>query len=174
MHELQQFLGSDVTVCLDMGSFHLWIARHLYRFRPRQVLITNGQQILGVALPWGIAASILRPAEKILSISGERHAVLHVLRPQCVAAGVKRRGGNHGIVDRKAIPLGKTQSCFVDFHGERMNRQQAAQHGQNRMRQPTTSAFSGRATLANSLSTWTLMAPPVDGGFGKVGLGGIA
>jgi acetolactate synthase-1/2/3 large subunit len=71
VYELQQFLGSDVTVCLDMGSFHLWIARHLYSFRPRQVLISNGQQTLGVALPWGIAASIVRPAEKILSISGD-------------------------------------------------------------------------------------------------------
>jgi acetolactate synthase-1/2/3 large subunit len=71
VHELQQFLGSDITVCLDMGSFHLWIARHLYSFRPRQVLITNGQQTLGVALPWGIAASIVRPAEKVLSISGD-------------------------------------------------------------------------------------------------------
>jgi acetolactate synthase I/II/III large subunit len=63
VHELQQLVGSDVTVCLDMGSFHLWIAR--------QVLISNGQQTLGVALPWGIAASIVRPAEKILSISGD-------------------------------------------------------------------------------------------------------
>jgi acetolactate synthase-1/2/3 large subunit len=71
VHELQQFLSNDVTVCLDMGSFHLWIARHLYSFRPRQVLISNGQQTLGVALPWGIAASIVRPAEKILSISGD-------------------------------------------------------------------------------------------------------
>jgi acetolactate synthase-1/2/3 large subunit len=74
VHELQQFLGSDITVCLDMGSFHLWIARNLYSFRPRQVLISNGQQTLGVALPWGIAASIVRPAEKILSISGDAAA----------------------------------------------------------------------------------------------------
>ena len=71
VHDLQQFLGSDITVALDMGSFHLWIARHLYSFRPRQLLITNGQQTLGVALPWGIAASIVRPAEKVLSISGD-------------------------------------------------------------------------------------------------------
>lgn len=71
VHALQQFLASDVTVCLDMGSFHLWIARHLYSFRPRQVLISNGQQTLGVALPWGIAASLLRPNEKVLSISGD-------------------------------------------------------------------------------------------------------
>ena len=71
VHELQQFVGSDTTLCLDMGSFHLWIARHLYSFTPRHVLITNGQQTLGVALPWGIAASVVRPAEKILSISGD-------------------------------------------------------------------------------------------------------
>ena len=71
VHELQQFVGDDITVCLDMGSFHLWIAHHLYSFRPRQVLVTNGQQTLGVALPWAIAASIVRPGEKVLSISGD-------------------------------------------------------------------------------------------------------
>jgi acetolactate synthase I/II/III large subunit len=58
VHELKQFLGDDTTVCLDMGSFHLWIARHFYSFRPRQVLITNGQQTLGVALPWAIAGAL--------------------------------------------------------------------------------------------------------------------
>jgi acetolactate synthase I/II/III large subunit len=71
IHELKQFLTPDTTVCLDMGSFHLWIAHHLYSFRPRQVLITNGQQTLGVALPWAIAAAIVRPSEKIFSISGD-------------------------------------------------------------------------------------------------------
>ncbi|MEI9951276.1 MAG: acetolactate synthase AlsS [Pseudomonadota bacterium] len=69
--ELQKFLQPDVTLCLDMGSFHLWLARHLYSFRARQVLITNGQQTLGVALPWAIAASVVRPHEKVLSISGD-------------------------------------------------------------------------------------------------------
>jgi acetolactate synthase-1/2/3 large subunit len=69
--ELQPFLSSDVTLCLDMGSFHLWLARHLYSFKARQILISNGQQTLGVALPWAIAASIVRPSEKVLSISGD-------------------------------------------------------------------------------------------------------
>jgi acetolactate synthase-1/2/3 large subunit len=71
VHELQPLLGTDITLCLDMGSFHLWMARHLYSVKARQILITNGQQTLGVALPWAIAASIVRPAEKVLSISGD-------------------------------------------------------------------------------------------------------
>ena len=69
--ELQQLLTPDVTVCLDMGSFHLWLARHLYSFRARQILISNGQQTLGVALPWAIAAALVRPGEKVISISGD-------------------------------------------------------------------------------------------------------
>jgi len=69
--ELQNILTPDTTLCLDMGSFHLWMARHLYSFRARQVLISNGQQTLGVALPWAIAATLVRPSEKVLSISGD-------------------------------------------------------------------------------------------------------
>src|SRR6201998_2216712 len=53
------------------GSFHLWIAHFLFSFRARQILISNGQQTLGVALPWGIAACLVMPHEKTLSISGD-------------------------------------------------------------------------------------------------------
>jgi acetolactate synthase-1/2/3 large subunit len=69
--ELQRWLADDVTLCLDMGSFHLWIAHFLFSFRARQIMISNGQQTLGVALPWGIASCLLRPNEKTLSISGD-------------------------------------------------------------------------------------------------------
>ena len=68
---LQQFLTPDVTLCSDMGSFSLWLSRYLYSFRARQILISNGQQTLGVALPWAIAATLVRPNEKVLSISGD-------------------------------------------------------------------------------------------------------
>ena len=71
VHEIQKLLSDDMTLCLDMGSFHIWLARHLYSFRARQVLMTNGQQTLGVALPWAIAASLVRPGEKVISVSGD-------------------------------------------------------------------------------------------------------
>jgi acetolactate synthase-1/2/3 large subunit len=71
VHELQSVLSDDMTLCLDMGSFHIWLARHLYSFRARQILITNGQQTLGVGLPWAIAACLVRPGEKVMSISGD-------------------------------------------------------------------------------------------------------
>jgi acetolactate synthase-1/2/3 large subunit len=70
-HEIQDLLSDDMTLCLDMGSFHIWLARHLYSFRPRQILMSNGQQTLGVGLPWAIAACLVRPGEKVVSISGD-------------------------------------------------------------------------------------------------------
>jgi acetolactate synthase-1/2/3 large subunit len=71
VRELQALLSDDMTLCLDMGSFHIWLARHLYSFRARQILMTNGQQTLGVGLPWAIAACLVRPTEKVISISGD-------------------------------------------------------------------------------------------------------
>jgi acetolactate synthase-1/2/3 large subunit len=71
VNEFQQILDGDVTLCLDMGSFHIWMARHLTSFRPRQLLVSNGQQTLGVALPWAIAANLVRPSDRIISVSGD-------------------------------------------------------------------------------------------------------
>jgi len=71
IRELQDMLSSDMTICSDMGSFSIYLSRYLHSFRARQLLISNGQQTLGVALPWGIAASLVRPHEKVLSISGD-------------------------------------------------------------------------------------------------------
>ncbi|RLM21699.1 acetolactate synthase large subunit [Brenneria alni] len=68
---MQDIVNHDVTLCVDMGSFHIWLARYLYSFRARQVLMTNGQQTMGVALPWAIAASLIRPAQKVISVSGD-------------------------------------------------------------------------------------------------------
>jgi acetolactate synthase-1/2/3 large subunit len=71
VNELQALLSDDMTMCLDMGSFHIWLARYCYSFRARQILMTNGQQTLGVGLPWAIAACLVRPHEKVISISGD-------------------------------------------------------------------------------------------------------
>jgi acetolactate synthase I/II/III large subunit len=64
--ELQELLSDDMTLCLDMGSFHIWLARYLYSFRARQILMTNGQQTLGVGLPWAIAACLVRTIPSVV------------------------------------------------------------------------------------------------------------
>lgn len=69
--ELRDMIGDDVTVCCDIGSHYIWMARHFFSHEPRRLLFSNGQQTLGVALPWAIGASVARPGEKVVSISGD-------------------------------------------------------------------------------------------------------
>ncbi|MDW8844885.1 acetolactate synthase AlsS [Erwinia sp. MMLR14_017] len=68
---MQDIINSDVTLTVDMGSFHIWIARYLYSFRARQIMISNGQQTMGVALPWAIGAWLVDPGRKVVSVSGD-------------------------------------------------------------------------------------------------------
>lgn len=68
---MQDIVNSDVTLTVDMGSFHIWIARYLYSFRARQMMISNGQQTMGVALPWAIGAWLVNPGRKVVSVSGD-------------------------------------------------------------------------------------------------------
>ncbi len=60
-----------MTVTVDVGSHYIWMARHFRSYEPRHLLFSNGMQTLGVALPWGIAAALVRPNTQIISVSGD-------------------------------------------------------------------------------------------------------
>lgn len=68
---LRSAIDDNVTVTVDVGSHYIWMARHFRSYEPRRLLFSNGMQTLGVALPWGIAATLVHPGEKVVSISGD-------------------------------------------------------------------------------------------------------
>jgi acetolactate synthase I/II/III large subunit len=68
---LRDHLTDDATVACDVGSNYIYMARHFRCYRPRHLLFSNGQQTLGVALPWAIAAALVRPGTPIVSVSGD-------------------------------------------------------------------------------------------------------
>lgn len=68
---IRESLTDDTTVLCDVGSHYLFMARHFRTYRPRSLLFSNGQQTLGVALPWAIAASLARPGSPVFSVSGD-------------------------------------------------------------------------------------------------------
>ena len=67
----QAAVKDDETVTVDVGSHYIWMARNFKSYEPRHLLFSNGMQTLGVALPWGISAALLRPGKKVYSISGD-------------------------------------------------------------------------------------------------------
>ncbi|MBC9787120.1 acetolactate synthase AlsS [Carnobacterium maltaromaticum] len=68
---LQKLVTDEMTVTVDIGSHYIWMARHFRSYEPRHLLFSNGMQTLGVALPWAIAAALVRPTTQIISVSGD-------------------------------------------------------------------------------------------------------
>ena len=68
---LRDVLDEDATVACDIGSNYIFMARHFRVHEPRHLLFSNGQQTLGVALPWGIASALVRPGTQVVSVSGD-------------------------------------------------------------------------------------------------------
>jgi acetolactate synthase-1/2/3 large subunit len=71
IHDLRGMIGDDATVICDVGSIYIWMARYFFSYEPHHLLFSNGQQTLGVALPWAIATTLVRPGKKVISMSGD-------------------------------------------------------------------------------------------------------
>ena len=68
---LREELDDTATVACDIGSVYIYMARHFRVYEPRRLLFSNGQQTLGVALPWAMAACLVRPGTPVVSVSGD-------------------------------------------------------------------------------------------------------
>ncbi len=71
VHEFNKVIDEDTVVCCDIGSVYMWLARYLFSHIPHQILFSNGQQTLGVGLPWAMATKFAFPKKKVISISGD-------------------------------------------------------------------------------------------------------
>lgn len=68
---LRKLVDDDTVIASDMGSHHIWMARHFFEFEPRKLLFSDGQQTLGVGIPWAMAASILQSGKKVVATVGD-------------------------------------------------------------------------------------------------------
>lgn len=71
---LQQSVSKDTTVISDVGTVYIYMMRYFFAYEPRRLLCSDGQQTLGVALPWAIASSLVQDppcSAKVVSLSGD-------------------------------------------------------------------------------------------------------
>ena len=71
-------LGPNDILLSDVGAHKMWIARHYQCHEPNTCLIPNGFCSMGFALPGAIAASLVHPDRRILSISGDAGYLMNV------------------------------------------------------------------------------------------------
>ncbi|SFG53257.1 acetolactate synthase AlsS [Sporolactobacillus nakayamae] len=71
IHTLRHLVSDETTITCDVGSHYIWMARHFRSYEPKTLLFSNGMQTLGVALPWAMAASLVKDHAKTISMSGD-------------------------------------------------------------------------------------------------------
>jgi acetolactate synthase I/II/III large subunit len=69
--KIRDLVDDDATIACDVGSHYIYMARHFRVYQPRRLLFSDGQQTLGVALPWAMAAAMVRPGTTVVSVSGD-------------------------------------------------------------------------------------------------------
>ena len=69
--EIRQLLGPEDILVSDVGLHKLWIGRMFPAYEPNTVLIANGLAGMGFALPAAIAAKLVHPGRKVVTVNGD-------------------------------------------------------------------------------------------------------
>jgi acetolactate synthase-1/2/3 large subunit len=117
---LRSFVDDDTIIASDMGSHHIWMARHFYEFEPRKLLFSNGQQTLGVGIPWAIAANLIYPNKKVVATVGDGGFLYSSMEletavrlKQNITVIVFRDGGYNMVAFQQQLLYGRTSG--TDF-----------------------------------------------------------
>src|SRR5437763_355372 len=69
--EIRRQLGREDILVSDVGLHKLWIGRMFPAYEPNTVLIANGLAGMGFAVPAAIAAKLVHPNRKVVSVNGD-------------------------------------------------------------------------------------------------------
>ncbi len=71
LHDLRQVLAPQDILVSDVGAHKLWVARLFQASEPGTVIISNGYAAMGIGLPGAIAAKLIYPDRKVVTVSGD-------------------------------------------------------------------------------------------------------
>jgi acetolactate synthase-1/2/3 large subunit len=69
--DIRQALGHDDVLISDVGLHKLWIGRMFPAYEPNTVLIANGLAGMGFAVPAAVAAKLVHPDRKVVTVNGD-------------------------------------------------------------------------------------------------------
>jgi acetolactate synthase-1/2/3 large subunit len=71
LHEIRQALAPDDILISDVGLHKLWIGRMFPAHEPNTVMIANGLAGMGFAVPCAVAAKLVHPGKRVVTVSGD-------------------------------------------------------------------------------------------------------
>jgi acetolactate synthase I/II/III large subunit len=76
--EIRKALGPQDMLISDVGLHKLWIGRMFPAHEPNTVLIANGLAGMGFALPCAIAAKLVHPDRRVVTVNGDGGFMMNV------------------------------------------------------------------------------------------------
>lgn len=76
--DLRQVMQPHDVLLSDVGAHKMWIARYFQCHEPNTCLISNGFCSMGFAFPGSIAASLVYPDRKVVSVNGDGGFMMNV------------------------------------------------------------------------------------------------
>jgi acetolactate synthase I/II/III large subunit len=76
--DVREVMGPEDILLSDVGAHKMWIARYYQCNEPGTCLISNGFCTMGFAFPGSIAAQLVFPDRKVLSINGDGGFMMNV------------------------------------------------------------------------------------------------
>ena len=71
VRQLRNVMPNDGIITLDNGVYKIWFARGYPALYPNTVLLDNALASMGAGLPSAMAAKMLNPEKKVISICGD-------------------------------------------------------------------------------------------------------
>jgi acetolactate synthase-1/2/3 large subunit len=71
LFEIRKALGREDILISDVGLHKLWIGRMFPAYEPNTVLIANGLAGMGFAVPAAVAAKLVYPNRRVLTVNGD-------------------------------------------------------------------------------------------------------
>src|SRR5205807_2627732 len=71
LYEIRNALGREDILISDVGLHKLWIGRMFPAFEPNTVMIANGLAGMGFAIPCAVAAKLVHPERKVVTVNGD-------------------------------------------------------------------------------------------------------
>jgi len=68
---IREILDADDIVTLDNGVYKIWFARNYRCAKPNTLLLDNALATMGAGLPSGMAAKMVKPDSKVVSVCGD-------------------------------------------------------------------------------------------------------
>ncbi|MDW7771938.1 MAG: acetolactate synthase large subunit [Desulfobulbaceae bacterium] len=71
LKDTRKIMGDDDILISDVGAHKMWIARMYSCEKPNTCIISNGFAAMGIGVPGAIAAKLLYPERRVLTITGD-------------------------------------------------------------------------------------------------------